>query len=186
MYSKNLRFIAILISVFIGIWLILNEYVLIGTLLIIGAILLLYGYFRYASVWLAFRKLSANDFTKAKKLLEATPKPEWLSKSQRGYYYWGMGLINLLESKLDLAEIQLIKALNIGLKTDDDISMVYLGLAEINFKKGAIERAKTFMNKAENTPHKDLLAPVMISLKDEIYNDNGNNEEEDNIYDPLH
>lgn len=179
MYSKSLRFIAILISVFLGIWLILNKHVLSGTLLIIGALLLLYGYIRYASVWLAFRKLSANDFTKAKKLLEATLNPEWLSKSQRAYYYWGMGLINLVEGSLDIAERQLIKAHNTGLKTNDDISMVYLGLAEINYKKGEIERAKTFINKAEKIPHKDLLVPTIAALKDEIYNNDNNDDSGD-------
>jgi tetratricopeptide (TPR) repeat protein len=174
MNRKIVYLIAFLLFIFSGIRLIFLGYVLTGMLLIVGLFTLSYKYIRNGLVGLALLRISANDFLKAKKLLEATLNPEWLCKAQQGYYYWAIGLVNLEEGKLEQAERQLIRAHNLGVKTQEDRILIYLSLAQTYLKKGNLEKAQSFITKAENTPHKEVLVAVIQALKNEIFDSNIN------------
>ena len=165
MMTKLMRFIFIALSVIgiiVGIVL-KNIYVVIGAVVVLGY--MIYSHFKHASVWLAFRNIKQKRLDKAYRLLLDTPNPTYLSKGQKTYYYWGMGLIKISESKFDEAEREFYNALRFGYTTANNMVIINLSLAQICMFKEEYEKAKGYIDEAMRIPHKPGLDNIIYQLE---------------------
>jgi len=165
MMTKLMRFIFIALAVIVTIVGIVshNLYVVIGAVLVLGY--LIYSHFKHASVWLAFRNIKRKRLDKAYRLLLDTPNPTYLAKGQKTYYYWGMGLIKISESKFDEAEREFYNALRFGYTTANNMVIINLSLAQICMFKEEYEKAKVYIDEAMRIPHKPGLDNIIYQLE---------------------
>ncbi len=137
---------------------------------ILGIIMLIWGHFKHGTVYLAFRHLKKKNFQKAEQLLSKIKNPELLDKSQKGYFYMSMGFIELHKQNLDEGNQNLTKALEIGLRTENDQALVNLQLAGISYQKGNFQKATHFLEQAKSCQHKPLIAQEIQRLETDLRN----------------
>ena len=172
MFGKYLRIVMSVICFVFGCILIncgmLNE----GVLLISSALLIIYGYFRHGTVWKAFQSIKRNNFAKANKDLSQISKPDLLSKSQKGYYYWALGLIKLKDNELNMAEEYIRNALDFGVRTENDIALLNFNLAQIFYQKEQFQESYIYLNKAKIISHKSSVDVYIQALEQMLIKNN--------------
>ena len=170
MFSNYTRIIFGLICFILGCFSLSIENYFLGVILILYSIFSVYLQFAYGTVWKAFQKIKRNDFVRAKKELESIKKPDLLLKSQKGYYYWSLGIISSQEKDLLKAEEYIIKAIDYGVRTDNDMALLNFSLAQILYQRELIQEAKLYLDKAKNIPHKSI-ADKYINDFENLLND---------------
>jgi predicted ribosomally synthesized peptide with nif11-like leader len=101
----------------------------------------------------------------AKEELAQISNPDMLSKSQKGYYFFSMGLINMKEKNLDAAEEYLKRAVGFDLETTNDITLLNLTLAQIYYKKNQYQEAYKYLEISKKTPHKTVVDTQIRDLE---------------------
>lgn len=129
---------------------------------------MIYAYFKYASVNLAFKKIRAKELKSAYNLLLDTPSPKLLSKGEKTYYYWGMGIIKISENKLDEAEREFYNALRYGVTTANNMVIINLSLAQVCMYKEEYEKAKVYLGEAKRIPHRPQLNIILYELESRL------------------
>lgn len=165
MYTNKVRVILAGISLIMGILSLFAHIFYLSVFFFLFALFQIYGYFAYSGVWLAFKYMKRQDFKGAKSLLEKIKNPNLLSRGQKGYYYFILGNILLYENNFEEALINIKKAVEIGLRTKNDISISYLIMAQIYFCLEKYNEALLNINKAGDTPHKEALNTAIGKLK---------------------
>lgn len=168
MFTPLIRVVLVLSSLGMAILFYLREdYANTGlSLLAVG--LFIYGYFKYGTVYAAFQQLKKGNFDKAEKLISKIRNPKDLSKQQKGYYYFTTGLIASEKNKLDFAKSELNKALEFGLRTKNDTSIVILNLANIEYELRELSLAKEYLDKLKDYELKQLVKTEMDKLTEKI------------------
>jgi len=157
MYSPKIRIVLIAISLVIA-WNFYSTGNMTGTFLVLGATgLIVWGYFKNGTVYLAFRQLKKENYQKAEQLLGKIRRPEHLKKSQKGYYHFTKGFIELNKQNLDVAYLEFVAALTIGLRTQNDTSIVTLNLASLELERKNLKEAENFLVQTKNLNHKHQL-----------------------------
>ena len=144
-----------------------SAYVLVACAILMVAYMI-YAYFKYASVNLAFKKIRAKELKSAHQLLLDTPNPKLLNKSEKTYYYWGMGIIKISENKLDEAEREFYNALRYGVTTANNMVVINLSLAQICMYKEEYEKAKVYLEEAKRIPHRPQLNVILYELESRL------------------
>ena len=165
MFGKKFRIVMGVFCFVLGCILISSGMLIEGLLEFSLILLVTYGYFRYGTVWKAFQSIKKNNFTKAKKELSQITKPDLLSKSQKGYYYWALGLIELKNNDLHLAEEYIKKALDFGVRTENDFAIINLNLAQIFYQQEQFHEAYMYLNMAKNISHKSNADEYILELE---------------------
>jgi hypothetical protein len=148
-----------------------------STIMVLAAVgLIIWGYFKNGTVYLAFKQLKSENYQNAEHLLLKTKHPHLLKKSQRSYYHFTKGLIELHKQNLDISNQDLIKALNLGLRTENDTSIVTIHLAIIELERNNFLEAKDFLNRTKSLNHKTELNPEIERIEKEIYAKNHRHE----------
>lgn len=140
----------------------------IWSLLILSSVLsflLLWGYFRYATVKLALNRIRKEDYVEAKRLIAYTDKPDRLSKSQKAYFFFVKGFIAREEEQYDDAEMLLEEALTIGLSKENDRAMALLALADIAMVRRRRTQARTYVAKMKNLKVDPKLMPSIRKMQ---------------------
>lgn len=168
MLNKYVRFLIIILSLIVGAVGVIhkNIYVIIGAILL--CVYMIYAYFKYASVHLAFKKIRKKELKSAYNLLIDTPNPKLLTKGGKTYYYWGMGIIKISENKLDEAEREFYNALRYGVTTANNMVIINLSLAQICMYKEEYEKAKVYIEEARRIPHKPQLNAILCELEERL------------------
>lgn len=133
-----------------------------------GVGLVIWGYFKNGTVYLAFQQLKKENYDKAEQLLDKISKPELLKKSQKSYYHFTKGFIELNKQNIDSAFKELNSALDIGLRTQNDSSIVTLNLASIELDRNNLQEAKTFLERTKALNHKPELNSEIERIEAEI------------------
>ncbi|AXT50402.1 hypothetical protein D1818_06005 [Aquimarina sp. BL5] len=137
-------------------------------LVLLAAFLFIYGYFKYGTVYTAFRQLKKGNFKKAEELITKTKNPDKLSKGQKSYYHFTKGIIASEKKEWEDSFSELTKALNIGLRTQNDTSIVLLNLANIEFERENFDNAMEFIVKGNKYELKPLVKTEMNKLMEKI------------------
>lgn len=137
-------------------------------LTLLAAGLFAYGYYKYGTVYAAFQQLKKNNIQKAEKLIAKVKNPHRLTKGHKSYYHFTMGIIASEKKEWDLGHSELTKALEIGLRTKNDTSIVLLNLAEIEFERQKIQKAKDFLKKLNEFELKPLVKEEADKLMEKI------------------
>jgi hypothetical protein len=137
-------------------------------MIVFSLFLIVWGYFKNGTVYSAFQKLRKEDYKGAELALAKTPNPQYLKKSQKAYYHFTKGMIDLNKENLDSAHIELNEALRIGLRTENDQSLVNLNLASIELERKNLEKAQDYLQVSKQLEHKPLLDGEIERLENEI------------------
>ena len=168
MLSRKIRFLIILIALIIAItsFVFKNIYIAIPALLV--AAYMIFAYFKYASVALAFKKIRQKNLKEAYQLLLETPNVKHLTRGEKTYYYWGMGIIKISEDKFDEAEREFYNALRFGITTAHNMVIINLSLAQICMYKEEYEKAEVYLDEAQRIPHKPELNAILFELEEKL------------------
>lgn len=168
MYNPIIRIIFAVFGLFMA-WSFYSKGNLPVTIFVLVAVgLIIWGYFKNGTVYIAFKKLKNEDYQKAEELLLKIKNPNLLKKSQKSYYHFIKGYIELNKQNLETSFIELTKAINIGLRTDNDTSIVTMNLAKIELERNNFKEAMTYLEKTKSLNHKIELNPEIKRIENEI------------------
>lgn len=160
MFGNRLRGAAVLVSTGLGIYLLVSG-VIWGLVFLAAAALLAWGYYRYGTVWLALRALSAGDGERAARLLNGVRRPDRLGSQSRAYYEYVRGVLAAAEERFDRAESHLRSSLDHRLRTENDRTLVECTLAEVLILRGRKDEARAILSRARARDHKPTLDELM-------------------------
>jgi len=168
MLTKRLRILIIFIALIVGIISSINKIYWLAAVVGGIALYMIFAYFKYASVSLAFKKIRQKNLKSAYNLLLDTPNPKLLTRGEKTYYYWGMGIIKISEDKFDEAERDFYNALRFGITTANNMVVINLSLAQICMYKEEYEKANVYLDEAKRIPHKPELNVILFELEDKL------------------
>ena len=168
MLNKKIRLLIIFISFAVGIVASITKTYWLSALAGLVALYMIFAYFKYASVSLAFKKIRQKNLQSAYSLLLDTPNPKLLTRGEKTYYYWGMGIIKISEDKFDEAERDFYNALRFGITTANNMVVINLSLAQICMYKEEYEKANVYLDEAKRIPHKPELDVILFELEDKL------------------
>ncbi len=119
-----------------------------GLLLLAASAFLAYGYFRYGTVWLAFREVAHGNLDKAARLLGQIKRPDALAPQERAYFELASGLIGAARAQHGSAEAHLRLGLQHGLRTDNDRALAEAVLAQVLIARDALDEAREVLERA--------------------------------------
>lgn len=147
MFTPRQRLLLAVAAFVLGTYLIIhNDYV--GILALAASAFMAYGYFRYGTVWLAFREVAHGRMDAAAKLLLQVKNPEALGSEQRAYFELASGLVSASKAQNQAAEQHLQNALAHQLRTDNDRAMAEAVLAQLLIARNQHAEARALVDKA--------------------------------------
>ena len=168
MYSPIVRIILVGIALIMA-WEFFSTGNITSTYMVLGAIgLIVWGYFKNGTVYLAFQQLKKENYQKAEQLLLKIYKPDLLKRSQKSYYHFTKGFIELDKQNLDAAYENLNSALSLGLRTQNDTSIVTLNLASLELERKNLDEALNFLNRTKKLNYKPELKAEIERIEAEI------------------
>ncbi len=138
---------------------------MLGALFLTIPIFQIIGFFLNGTVFLALRKLGANDFEAAERMLRKTKYPQYLAKTQKAYFYLAAGLIEARKNNFQIAAPHLEEALSIGLRTKHDRAIASLNLAGIYFNIGNRDKSAHYLAETKNNDPTPALQPRVEELE---------------------
>ena len=144
MFSKIIR-IALSLGLFVwSIYNFIDGEIGNGIALLFPTTLVLFSYFRNERILWSLYHMRKQNLDKAEKVLLGIKNPEKsLIKTQLAYYYLLMGMIES-QRKVGKAETLLKKALNTGLRMDQDKALAKLNLAESHCQSDVKKKRKFY------------------------------------------
>ncbi len=121
--------------------------------------------FRHERIIMALYYLRKQDMPKAAEQLEKIKAPEKLIKTQEAYYHYLNGLISMQQKGIGKSEKYFVKALQLGLRLDEDQAVAKLNLAGIYLSKRKKREAEIYLNQAKKLDKKKMLADQIKMLK---------------------
>jgi len=168
MYTPLLRIIFIIGSIGMAIFFYSKSDFTNMALVLFSAILFIYGYFKYGTVYVAFQELKKGNNDKAEKLISKIKNPKILNKGQKSYYHFIQGVMASNREDWEKSYSEFTQALNIGLRTKNDTSIVLLHLANIEFERKNFDQANAFIKKVRAFDLKPLIESETDKLENEI------------------
>ena len=139
-----------------------------GIFLLLPMSIVLFTYFRNERILLSLWHMRKNNIVKAEKALTGMRNPEKsLIRSQLAYYYLLMGMIES-QRKVGKAETLLKRALNTGLRTDQDKALAKLNLAGIALTKRRKKEAQILLTDVKRLDSKGMLAEQTKYIKQQM------------------
>ncbi len=167
MFSNPVRLVLILGCVGWGLYQVLRGD-LTGLVVVAAGCMFAYGYFRYGTVWLAFRAARAGDLERTARLLSQTRHPERLSSQQRAYFELASGIVEANHGHDEVAAQHLRAALDHELRTENDRCIAEVALAELLAKRESLGEARALIASARKRKHNpefdEYIAQVAASL----------------------
>jgi tetratricopeptide (TPR) repeat protein len=167
MFSNRVRiFIAFVFLLSLGLLLYLRIYEL-AAVTIMMIILLIWDYFKQGTLVVAAKYFHAKDFGKAEASLKEISNPAWLSKKRRGFYEYIYGGICIQKQEFEAAEKHYELAAQYPLHTLNDHVAALVTVANINIRFGNYEKAKAYLQLAEN--HTDKITAKMKEVINRLH-----------------
>jgi len=157
-----------LLSLIILIKLRLYEFAAVALVMVL---LLAWDYVRQGTLVVAARCFHHKDYGKAERLLMEIFKPEWLSKSRRGYYEFLMGGVCLQRQDFEEAEKHYEVAAQYPLRSVNDHVAALVHVANISIRQRNYEKAEAYLLLSEkheeqiNAKMKDVISRLHQELK---------------------
>jgi hypothetical protein len=168
MFSKVIR-IALSLGLFVwSIYNFIDGEIGNGIALLFPTTLVLFSYFRNERILWSLYHMRKQNLEKAEKVLLGIKTPEKsLIKTQLAYYYLLMGMIES-QRKVGKAETLLKKALNTGLRMDQDKALAKLNLAGIALSKRRKKEAQILLTDVKRLDSKGVLAEQTKYIKQQM------------------
>ncbi len=168
MFSKIIR-IALSLGLFVwSIYNFIDGEIGNGIALLFPTALVLFSYFRNERILWSLYHMRKQNLDKAEKVLLGIKNPEKsLIKTQLAYYYLLRGMIES-QRKVGKAETLLKKALNTGLRMDQDKALAKLNLAGIALSKRRKKEAQILLTDVKRLDSKGVLAEQTKYIKQQM------------------
>jgi hypothetical protein len=167
MFSNRVRiFIAFVFLLSLGLLLYLHIYEL-AAVAIMMIILLIWDYFKQGTLVVAAKYFHAKDYDKAEASLKEISNPAWLGKKRRGFYEYIYGGICIQKQEFEAAEKHYELAAQYPLHTLNDHVAALVTVANINIRFGNYEKAKAYLQLAEN--HTDKITAKMKEVINRLH-----------------
>ena len=168
MFSKVIR-IALSLGLFVwSIYNFIDGEIGNGIALLFPTTLILFSYFRNERILWSLYHMRKQNLEKAEKVLLGIKTPEKsLIKTQLAYYYLLLGMIES-QRKVGKAETLLKKALNTGLRIDQDKALAKLNLAGIALSKRRKKEAQILLTDVKRLDSKGVLAEQTKYIKQQM------------------
>jgi tetratricopeptide (TPR) repeat protein len=151
MFPKPLRFVLIGVSTAYGLYYVTHGQP-IGYLYLLAGALLIYGYFRYGPVFIAFHHIRRKNFARAESLLAQVRDPELLSTGQRSYFELASAELAIHRGDHGVAERHLRTALDHRLRSENDRALAEALLGQLLIERGAVAEAREALERARQRP----------------------------------
>ncbi|MBT1706461.1 hypothetical protein [Chryseosolibacter indicus] len=120
MYTPIVRVIILVLGLILGFYYYMTDNPTPALLTLFGVALVVWGYFKNGTVYLAWRKVKKQDFQQAERILSQTKYPELLKREQKGFYHFIKAMISANANDIDNAYINFKKALQFGVRTQNN------------------------------------------------------------------
>jgi hypothetical protein len=168
MISKIIRLALVAVLFGISVWQFVDGEIGNGIAMLLPTGLVLFTYFRNERILYALYHMRKSDMEKAEKALLSIKDPEGaLIKTQLAYYYLLMGMIES-QRKVGKAETLLKRALNTGLRMDQDKALAKLNLAGIALTKRRKKEAQILLTEVKKLDSKGVLAEQTKYIKQQM------------------
>ncbi len=168
MYNPIVRLIIGLLGL-VMLWQFYSEGSMVSAYLIIASIaLLIWGYFKNGTVYLAFQQMKRENYDNAESLLSKIKNPKLLKKGQKSYYYFIKGFIELNKNNFHESFDYLTQALETGLRTENDTAIVILNLAGIELNRNNYDEAERYIAKTKSLKYKTELESEILRIEKEL------------------
>lgn len=131
---------------------------------LVGAVLLVWDYFRNSGVWIGFRAFRGGNLPRVRRTVEAVRWPALLSGRSRAYFHWLKGVIEAADGRYQAARVHLLLSAAGALRTENDRSLVQCLLAEMALQENDIDRARDHVQMANALAHHATVARIIQSL----------------------
>ncbi|WCO03604.1 tetratricopeptide repeat protein [Psychroserpens ponticola] len=138
------------------------------SMMLLAAGLIIYGHYRYGTVYIAFQELKKENYDKAEKLISKIKNPDLLSKGQKSYYHFTQGAIASNNDEWEKSYSEWSKAIEIGLRTENDTSIALLNLANVELERKNFDKANDFIAKVRELNLKPLVKSETDRIQNEI------------------
>ena len=168
MFTPRQRLLLSVAAFVLGTYLIVfkNDYV--GILALAASAFMAHGYFRYGTVWLAFREVAHGRMDAAAKLLAQVKNPEALGSEQRAYFELASGLVCASSAQNQRAEQHLQAALAHQLRTDNDRAMAEAVLAQLLIAREERAEARAIVDQAVTRNCRPSILEKLKALQAEL------------------
>lgn len=155
----------IILSVAYGFWY--------GFPFILVGVVLLAGYLFLGTVGPAAKKVQAQDFDAAEKLLNLTLSPKILYSANRAFYYMMRGSIALARKEIKEGEAYLKQAEAIDIPTPNEKAMLQLQLAQIAVSQQRWTQAQLHMKNLKEIKVSEPMVKEQIAQLDQVVKNRG-------------
>lgn len=138
------------------------------SMMFLAAGLIIYGHYRYGTVYIAFQELKKENYDKAEKLISKIKNPDLLSNGQKSYYHFIQGAIASNKDEWEKSYFEWSKAIEIGLRTENDTSIALLNLANVELERKNFDKANDFIAKVRGLNIKPLVKSETDRIQNEI------------------
>lgn len=168
MYNREIKFALTALLFGLSVWQFIEVNIGTGILLLLLTGLVVLTIFRHEKIIMALYYLRKQDMAKAGEQLEKIKAPEKLVKGQEAYYHYLTGLISMQQKGPMKSEKHFVKALQIGLRLEDDQAVAKLNLAGIMAAKRKKREAEQYLNQAKKLDKKKLLEDQIKMLRTQL------------------
>ncbi|NJB69631.1 tetratricopeptide (TPR) repeat protein [Saonia flava] len=168
MFTPIIRIVLVIISLIAAAYFYSKEDFVNMSMMLIAGGLFIYGYFKYGTVYAAFQQIKKDNVKKAEELISKIKNPDKLTKGHKSYYYFTTGIIALEKKEFEKSHSDLTQALDIGLRTENDKSIVLLNLANVELLREDYNKAIEYIKKVRQLKLKPLVESETNRIEKEI------------------
>ena len=136
-----------------------------GALLVVAALLLTYGYFRYGTIWLAYRAYRRSDIGRVDRLLDQIRFPGALRPRDRAYYEFLRGVTSRAHEDLVAAERHLRAAAGGVTRTNLERAFFLSQLAETQLTAKNYPAARESIRRARELEPSRFVEALITDLE---------------------
>jgi tetratricopeptide (TPR) repeat protein len=167
MLTPRLRLVLAIASFVTGAYLLVaGDYA--GVLFLGGSAYFGYSYFKYGTVWLAFREVARGHMNEAADLLQKVKAPQDLGSEQRAYFELASGLVCASRAQNQRAEEHLQGALAHDLRTENDRALAEAVLAQLLVARDQLEPAREVIDRAVKRECRPAIAARIKKLHEQL------------------
>jgi len=139
-----------------------------GILMLFIPALVILSIFKNEWIIMALLQMRKQDTEKASKYLAKIKQPQYLIKRQRAYFFYITAMAGQNSKSMSETEGLLRKALNIGLKQDQDKAVAKMNLAAICMSKGRRKEADALLVEAKKLDTGKMLSGHLKELRSQM------------------
>ncbi|MES2628773.1 MAG: DUF2892 domain-containing protein [Bacteroidota bacterium] len=168
MFNREIKYALAVILFALTVWQFIEVNIGYGIMLLLLTGIAVLTIYRHERIIMTLYHLRKQDMVKAQEQLDKIKAPEKLQKGQEAYYYYLNGLIGMQQRGVGKSEKFFIKALQIGLRLEEDQAVAKLNLAGINLAKRKKREAEQYLNQAKKLDKKKMLEDQIKMLRTQL------------------